>query len=89
MTTSPRCFPIKRQESERGAIERAQGGDGGRWGQRRAGACPGRCGIAIGAGTDVAIEAAGIVLVKNNSLDVVSVIEFAQVTNRKMVENLA
>lgn len=45
-------------------------------------------GIAIGAGTDVAIEAAGIILVKNNPMGVVSVIALAKATNRKMVENL-
>lgn len=46
-------------------------------------------GIAIGAGTDVAIEAAGIILVRNNPMDAVSVISLAKATNRKMVENLA
>jgi Cu2+-exporting ATPase len=45
-------------------------------------------GIAIGAGTDVAIEAAGIVLVRSNPEDVVSVISLARATYRKMVENL-
>lgn len=46
-------------------------------------------GIAIGAGTDVAIEAAGIILVKNNPVDAATVISLARATNRKMVENLA
>ncbi|MBW7956698.1 MAG: copper-translocating P-type ATPase [Deltaproteobacteria bacterium] len=46
-------------------------------------------GIAIGAGTDVAIEAAGIILVRNNPLDVVSIIGLARATRRKMAENLA
>ena len=45
-------------------------------------------GIAIGAGTDVAIEAADIILVRNNPGDVVSVIGLGQATYRKMVENL-
>ncbi|MBI1807378.1 MAG: cadmium-translocating P-type ATPase [Ignavibacteria bacterium] len=45
-------------------------------------------GIAIGAGTDVAIETADIVLVKSNPLDVVSIIHLAQATYRKMVQNL-
>lgn len=45
-------------------------------------------GIAIGAGTDVAIEAADIILVRNNPGDVVSVIELGRATYRKMVENL-
>jgi Cu2+-exporting ATPase len=45
-------------------------------------------GIAIGAGTDVAIESAGIVLVKSNPLDVVKIIELSQATYRKMIQNL-
>src|SRR3989304_2362702 len=45
-------------------------------------------GIAIGAGTDVAIETADIVLVKNDPLDVVGVINLAKATYRKMLENL-
>ncbi len=45
-------------------------------------------GIAIGAGTDVAIESADIVLVKNNLLDVVSVIGLAKATYSKMKQNL-
>jgi Cu2+-exporting ATPase len=45
-------------------------------------------GIAIGAGTDVAIESAGIILVKNDPRDVVKVIYLARTTYRKMVENL-
>jgi Cu2+-exporting ATPase len=45
-------------------------------------------GIAIGAGTDVAIESAGIILVKNDPRDVVKVIHLARATYRKMVENL-
>lgn len=45
-------------------------------------------GIAIGAGTDVAIETADIVLVKSNPMDVASTIELAKVTYRKMVQNL-
>ena len=45
-------------------------------------------GIAIGAGTDVAIETADIVLVRGNPLDVVSVIELARATYSKMVQNL-
>jgi Cu2+-exporting ATPase len=46
-------------------------------------------GIAIGAGTDVAIETADIVLVRSNPLDVVSVIGLARATYNKMVQNLA
>ena len=46
-------------------------------------------GIAIGAGTDVAVETADIVLVRSNPLDVVSIIDLAKATYRKMVQNLA
>ncbi|HSR29727.1 MAG TPA: heavy metal translocating P-type ATPase, partial [Anaerolineae bacterium] len=45
-------------------------------------------GIAIGSGTDVAIESAGIILVKSNPLDVVKAIELSQASYRKMIENL-
>jgi P-type Cu2+ transporter len=45
-------------------------------------------GIAIGAGTDVAIETADIILVKSNPLDVVSIIKLSKATYRKMVQNL-
>ncbi|MFH1855949.1 MAG: copper-translocating P-type ATPase [Candidatus Omnitrophota bacterium] len=46
-------------------------------------------GIAIGVGTDVAIETADIILVKNNPLDAVAIIGLAQATYKKMVQNLA
>lgn len=45
-------------------------------------------GIAIGAGTDVAIETADIVLVKSNPLDVVAIIGLARATYSKMIQNL-
>lgn len=45
-------------------------------------------GIAIGAGTDVAVETADIILVKSNPKDVVSLIKFAKATYNKMVQNL-
>jgi len=45
-------------------------------------------GIAIGAGTDVAVEAADIVLVKSNPLDAVAVLGLARATYKKMVQNL-
>jgi Cu2+-exporting ATPase len=46
-------------------------------------------GIAIGAGTDVAIESAGIILVKSNPLDIVKIVRLSRATYRKMVQNLA
>jgi len=45
-------------------------------------------GIAIGAGTDVAIESADIVLVKNDPQDVAKLITLSKKTMRKMQENL-
>jgi Cu2+-exporting ATPase len=46
-------------------------------------------GIAIGAGTDVAIESAGIVLASSDPRGVVSVIRLSQASYRKMIQNLA
>lgn len=46
-------------------------------------------GIAIGAGTDVAIESAGIVLVSNDPRSVARVIKLSKATYRKMLQNLA
>ena len=46
-------------------------------------------GIAIGAGTDVAVATADVVLVRSNPLDVVSVVKLSRATYRKMVQNLA
>jgi Cu2+-exporting ATPase len=46
-------------------------------------------GIAIGAGTDVAIETADIILVRSNPLDAAAIIGLARATYRKMVQNLA
>ncbi|MCC6799622.1 MAG: heavy metal translocating P-type ATPase, partial [Anaerolineae bacterium] len=45
-------------------------------------------GIAIGSGTDVAIESAGIILVQSNPLDVVNIFELSRATYRKMIQNL-
>ncbi|MGD8464255.1 MAG: copper-translocating P-type ATPase [Anaerolineae bacterium] len=45
-------------------------------------------GIAIGSGTDVAVESAGIILVKSNPMDVVNVIKLSQANYRKMIQNL-
>jgi len=45
-------------------------------------------GIAIGAGTDVAIESADIVLVRSDPRDVPTLVQLARATYRKMVQNL-
>lgn len=45
-------------------------------------------GIAIGAGTDVAMETADIVLVRSDPRDVVNIIKLAEATRRKMIQNL-
>jgi len=45
-------------------------------------------GIAIGAGTNVAIESAGIVLVKNDPRDIPKIIRLSRLTYTKMIQNL-
>ena len=45
-------------------------------------------GIAIGAGSDVAVETGDIVLVRNNPMDVAHVIQLSNATYSKMVQNL-
>jgi Cu2+-exporting ATPase len=46
-------------------------------------------GIAIGSGSDIAAETAGIVLVNSNPQDIVNLILFGKATYRKMIQNLA
>ncbi|SDM63811.1 Cu2+-exporting ATPase [Daejeonella rubra] len=46
-------------------------------------------GIAVGSGSDIAAETAGIILVNSNPLDIVSLILFGKATYRKMIQNLA
>ncbi|HJR79112.1 MAG TPA: copper-translocating P-type ATPase [Anaerolineales bacterium] len=45
-------------------------------------------GIAIGGGTDVAIESAGLILVNSNPLDVVKMFKLSRASYRKMIQNL-
>jgi len=45
-------------------------------------------GIAIGSGTDVAVESAGLILVRSNPLDVVKIITLSKASQRKMMQNI-
>lgn len=45
-------------------------------------------GVAIGAGTNVAIESAGIILVKNDPRDIVKIVKLSRLTYSKMIQNL-
>jgi len=45
-------------------------------------------GIAIGAGSDVAVETAHVILVRSNPLDVVAILKLSRATYRKMIQNL-
>ena len=45
-------------------------------------------GIAIGGGTDVAVESAGIILVQSDPLAVVRMIQLSKANHRKMVQNI-
>lgn len=45
-------------------------------------------GIAIGSGTDVAVESADIILVQSNPLDIVKIVGLSRASYRKMIQNL-
>lgn len=45
-------------------------------------------GIAIGAGSDVAVETADVILIKNNPNDVAAIVELSRSTYKKMIQNL-
>ena len=44
--------------------------------------------MAVGSGSDIAAETAGIVLVNSNPKDIVSLVLFGKATYRKMIQNL-
>ena len=69
--------------------EGLRGRDGRGRRQRRARAAPRRdVGIAIGAGTDVAIASAGVILASSDPRSVLSVIQLSKASYRKMKQNL-
>jgi len=45
-------------------------------------------GIAIGVGSDVAVETADVILVRSNPMDVVAIVKLSRATHRKMIQNL-
>jgi len=45
-------------------------------------------GIAIGAGSDVAVETADVILVRSNPADVVAIVKLSRATYRKMMQNI-
>jgi Cu2+-exporting ATPase len=45
-------------------------------------------GIAIGSGTDVAVQSADVILVQNNPMDVVRLVKLSKASYRKMQENI-
>ena len=49
---------------------------------------PADVGIAIGAGTDVAVESADIVLIRNDPRDVINIVGLSKKTYGKMTQNL-
>lgn len=46
-------------------------------------------GVAIGAGTDIAVETADVILVRSDPRDIPAVIDLSRATYRKMIQNLA
>ena len=89
-TSSPKCCPTRRQvHIKRLQAERQRRGDGGRRHQRRTrlGAKP-TVGIAMGTGTDVAMESAGVTLVKGDLRGIVRARKLSRATMRNIKQNL-
>ena len=66
----------------------ARGRDGRRRRERRAGAGGGRVGIAMGTGTEVAMQSAGVTLVKGDLAGIARAIALSRATMRNIRQNL-
>jgi Cu2+-exporting ATPase len=83
--------PAARQssQSQRSPVPGRIGGHDRRWCERCPALAQADLGIAIGAGSDVAVETADIILVRSKPSDVVALLELSKATYNKMIQNLA